>query len=207
MPESIQHKLDRVRPPRVQITYDVEIGGAIETRELPLVVGVLADLSGATAIDPPSPRDRKFVEIDRDNFDEVMAKIAPSVQVGQDKLTFKTLDDFTPRNVMAQVQSLKDLFDARSHLSDLISKIDGNDEGEAQLKQAAQQLGGYRPRAALGTGTAGNGNSNPALNAASTGNQPKSAATQPTQTDATDKTADKTVTPAPEVKKEGPDGK
>jgi type VI secretion system protein ImpB len=207
MPESIQHKLDRVRPPRVQITYDVEIGGAIETRELPLVVGVLADLSGATAIDPASPRDRKFVEIDRDNFDEVMAKIAPSVQVGQDKLTFKTLDDFTPRNIMAQVQSLKDLFDARSHLSDLISKIDGNDAGEAQLKQTAQQLGAYRPKAALGTGTPGNGNSNPARNAAGTENQPKSTATQTQQTDSTDKPADKTVTPAPDAKKEGPDGK
>ncbi len=202
MPESIQHKLDRVRPPRVQITYDVEIGGAIETRELPLVVGVLASLSGATAIDPASPRDRKFVEIDRDNFNEVMAKIAPSVQVGQNQLTFKTLDDFTPRSIMAQVQSLKDLFDARSRLSDLISKIDGNDAGEKQLQDAAKQLGGYQAKA-LGTGQSGNGSSNPALTAASGQNQPKPAPTQTQQTDA----VDKPITPAPDAKKEGPDGK
>src|SRR5580698_8131383 len=104
MAESTQHKLDRVRPPRVQITYDVEIGGAIQKKELPLVVGILADLAGATQ-QPLSIKDRKFVEIDRDNFNEVMQSLAPSLSFSVDNLmdkeasslpvalTFESIDD------------------------------------------------------------------------------------------------------------------
>ncbi|MBY0430454.1 MAG: type VI secretion system contractile sheath small subunit, partial [Rhodospirillales bacterium] len=77
MAESTQHKLMRVRPPRVRITYDVEIGNAIEKKELPYIIGVLADLSGNPAEPPPPLKDRKFVEIDRDNFNEVLASTEP----------------------------------------------------------------------------------------------------------------------------------
>jgi type VI secretion system protein ImpB len=147
MPESTQHKLDRVRPPRVQITYDVEIGGAIQKRELPLVIGVLADLSGMPDKPLPKLKDRKFVEIDRDNFSDVMAAIAPRLalrapnQLKKDgtsinvELRFKSLDDFSPVNVVNQVAPLKALFEARGRLSDLIAKLDGNDELDGLLQQ------------------------------------------------------------------------
>jgi type VI secretion system protein ImpB len=149
MPESdsIQHKLDRVRSPRVQITYDVETGGAIVKTELPLVVGVMADLSGLQA-DPETNKpylkplkDRSFVEIDRDNFDDVLAKAAPKVRLsakdpgvtasgGDDvfpvNLAFSKLDDFTPFAIVSQVAALKALFDSRNRLADLSAKLDGN---------------------------------------------------------------------------------
>ena len=78
MPESLQHKLDRVRPPRVQITYDVETGGAMQKKELPFVVGILADLSGKPAEALRPLKERKFVEIDRDNFNDVLASMRPA---------------------------------------------------------------------------------------------------------------------------------
>src|ERR1700743_1707753 len=81
MAESTQHKLDRIRSPRVQITYDVEIGGAIQKKELPLVVGVMADLSGKPDKPLPKLKERKFVSIDRDNFNEVMASFTPRIAV------------------------------------------------------------------------------------------------------------------------------
>ena len=159
MPESIQHKLDRVRPPRVQITYDVEIGGATVKKELPLVVGVLADLSGNPAEPLPRLRDRKFVEIDRDNFNDVLAANSPRLalrvnntldkqansQLGVE-LRFKELDDFTPLKVLQQVEPLRALFEARQKLSDLLAKLDGNDALDSMLQEvvsnteALQQL-------------------------------------------------------------------
>jgi type VI secretion system ImpB/VipA family protein len=138
MPESTQHKLDRVRPPRVQITYDVEIGGAIQKKELPLVVGILSDLSGATP-NPIAMKDRKFIEIDRDNFNEVLKSIGPttssSVANHLDKsknslpvsLKFESIDDFTPANLVQQVEGLRKLLDSRRRLNDLLAKLDGND--------------------------------------------------------------------------------
>jgi type VI secretion system protein ImpB len=136
MSESTQKKLGRVRPPRVHITYDVETGGAIEKKELPFVVGIMADLSGRR--DPERPlakvKDRKFVEIDRDNFNDVMGGIAPRVafqvpnvlQNDGSKLnvaaTFTEIDDFDP------VAVLNNLYDARQRLNDLLTKLDGNDE-------------------------------------------------------------------------------
>jgi type VI secretion system protein ImpB len=148
MPESLQHKLDRVRPPRVQITYDVEIGGAIVKKELPLVVGVLADLSGNPATPLPRLRDRKFVEIDRDNFNDVLAASSPRLAIqtpnSLDKnsksqlnveLRFKELDDFTPLRVLQQVQPLRALFEARQRLSDLLAKLDGNDALDGILQE------------------------------------------------------------------------
>jgi type VI secretion system protein ImpB len=140
MSESTQKKLDRVRPPRVQITYDVHTGGAIEKKELPLLVGILADLSGKPAEPLPKVKDRKFVEIDRDNFNDVLASAAPRLafQVPnrlQDDgskmnvlLNFREIDDFGPVNVIKQVPALARLLEARQRLSDLLAKLDGNDE-------------------------------------------------------------------------------
>jgi type VI secretion system protein ImpB len=149
MPESIQHKLDRVRPPRVQITYDVEIGGAILQKELPLVVGVLADLSGNPAEPLPRLRERKFVEIDRDNFNDVLAAAKPRLTLQAEntlakdgsklniELEFREIDDFSPLNVLAQVAPLRKLFEARQKLTDLIAKLDGNDALSSFLQQIA----------------------------------------------------------------------
>lgn len=157
--ESLQHKLDRVRAPRVQITYDVEIGDAIEMKEIPFAVGVLADLSGKPEDPLPRLKDRKFIEIDRDNFDKVLEGMKPRLayQV-ENKLTggdtkmavelrFKSLEDFHPERVAEQVQPLKKLVDARSKLSDLLNKLDGNDKLDAILQkvisdtEALQKLG------------------------------------------------------------------
>jgi type VI secretion system protein ImpB len=145
MPESIQHKLDRVRSPRVQITYDVETGGAIVKRELPLVVGVLAGLSGDT--DLPPLKDRKFVEIDRDNFDAVLEKAAPCLAKctidGRSRafvppLAFISLDSFSPFQIVQKVAVLKALFQSRSLLADLVAKLDGNEVLESKLKELAK---------------------------------------------------------------------
>ena len=140
MAESTQHKLDRVRPPRVQITYDVEIGGAIQMKELPFVGGIMADLSGVPEVPLAKIKDRKFVEIDRDNFNDVMAAFNPRLVFQVDnkltndgsklnvELKFKHMDDFNPVAVLKQVAPLKKLYDARQRLSDLLTKLDGNDE-------------------------------------------------------------------------------
>jgi type VI secretion system protein ImpB len=141
MNDSTQKKIGRIRPPRVQITYDVETGGAIEKKELPFLVGVLADLSGKRDPERPLPKlkDRKFVEVDRDNFNEVMTGIAPHLafQVPNAlqndgsslavSLTFAEIDDFEPVRVLKQVTGLKDLYAARQKLTDLLTKLDGND--------------------------------------------------------------------------------
>jgi type VI secretion system protein ImpB len=137
--ESLQQKLGRVRPPRVHIAYDVEVGDAIQLKELPFVVGVLADLSGKPDEALPPVRDRKFVEIDRDNFDAVMAGMKPRLAYRVDnklanddsklgvELRFNSMDDFHPENVVNKVEPLRKLADARKKLSDLLSKMDGND--------------------------------------------------------------------------------
>ncbi|MEZ4525328.1 MAG: type VI secretion system contractile sheath small subunit [Desulfobacterales bacterium] len=146
MSESTQHKLSRVRPPRVQITYDVEIGDAIQMKELPFVGGILADLSGKPEVPLPKIKDRKFVEIDRDNFNEIMGAIGPRLafqvenRLADDgsklniELKFKNMDDFDPVNVLKQVEPLRKLYEARQRLSDLLTKLDGNDELEGLLK-------------------------------------------------------------------------
>lgn len=139
MSESTQHKLDRIRSPRVQITYDVEIGNAIEMKELPFVVGVMADLSGMITDPLPIIKDRKFVEIDNDSFNEVMLSICPRLAFsvanklggGADhlgvELFFKNIDDFNPLNVVKQVAPLASLYESRTLLKDLLTKLDGND--------------------------------------------------------------------------------
>ncbi|WPB73959.1 type VI secretion system contractile sheath small subunit [Archangium violaceum] len=145
--ESIQHVLDRVRPPRVQITYDVEIGDAVEKKELPLVVGVLSDLAGQQK-ELPRLKERKFVEIDRDNFDKVMEAIGPQLRLSvPDKLRdndsrmavelrFKSIDSFHPRQLVEQIEPLRKLLEARQRLVDLLAKLDGNDALADLLRSA-----------------------------------------------------------------------
>jgi len=146
--ESIHKKLGRIRPPRVHITYDVETGGAIEKREIPFVVGVLADLSGMPDKPLPKYKDRKFIEIDRDNVDQVMAKQEPRIAFKIDnklkddnsqlgvELRFKKMADFEPENVVKQVEPLRELLDLRQKLSNLRSSLYGNDKLETLLQEA-----------------------------------------------------------------------
>lgn len=149
--ESLQHKLDRVRRPRVQITYDVETGGAMQKVELPFVVGVMADLSGMPKEALKPMKDRKFATIDRDNFNDILQKSAPRVAIKVDnklqedansklavELNFKNMDDFDPAKVAAQVPALKELLDMRHRLNQLMSKMEGNDKLEAMLADVLQ---------------------------------------------------------------------
>ena len=143
--ESLQHKIDRVRPPRVQITYDVEVGGAIELKELPFVVGVMGDFVGKPEEALPALKNRKFVEIDPDNFNQVLSGMAPRLAFNTEnklqddgskigvELKFNSIEDFEPDNVVKQVEPLRKLVEARQKLADLRSKMDGNDKLETIL--------------------------------------------------------------------------
>jgi len=144
---SQQHSLDRVRAPRVQITYDVEVGGAVEMKEIPFVVGVLADLSGKPDEPLPRMKDRKLIEIDRDNFDKVLKGMKPRLAFKVDnklandgsklgvELRFSKLDDFHPEQVAQQVEPLKKLVEARQKLNELLNRLDGNDRLEELLQE------------------------------------------------------------------------
>lgn len=153
MSESLQEKLGRVRKPRVHITYDVETGGAIEMKELPFIVGIMANLSGQPE-DPdsvPPLKERKFTEIDRDNFGDIMNKAQPRCVVNVPnrlagdgettsvELTFDSIDDFLPNRIVEQVPALKELLESRQRLSDLKSKLDGNDPLAKLLNSAVEQ--------------------------------------------------------------------
>lgn len=156
MPESVQHKLDRVRPPRVQITYDVEIGDAIQMKELPFVVGIMSDLSGKPVEPLPKLKDRKFVEIDRDNFQSVLASLGPRLAFQVDnkltsdggklnvELCFQHMDDFSPVAVLQQIPPLRRLFEARQRLVDLLTKLDGNDQLDALLQDIVSNTDGLQ---------------------------------------------------------------
>ena len=163
MAESIHKKLKRVRPPRVHITYDVETEGAVVQKDLPFVVGVLGDFSG----DPTEPlkplKDRKFVQIDRDNFNDVMARMTPGLNFKVEntlkgdgsemgvQLQFKSMDDFAPTNVAKQVEPLRKLLATRDKLRDLLTKVDRSEdlenileevlENTDQLKKLSEDLG------------------------------------------------------------------
>lgn len=149
MVESTQKKLSRIRPPRVQITYDVEIGDAIEKKELPLVVGILADLAGKPETPMPPVKARKFVAIDRDNFNEVLRSLAPRLAFPVDnklqddggrfnlELKFRSMDDLRPESLVQQVAPLRKLFEARQRLNDLLAKLDGNDDLDVLLQEIA----------------------------------------------------------------------
>jgi type VI secretion system protein ImpB len=145
--ESVHKKLERVRPPRVHVTYDVEVGDAIEVKELPFVMGVLADLSGKPTEPLPRLKDRRFVEVTPDNFDDVLEttrphlsfsvenKLSDDAQAGQLKadLNFKSLDDFGPEQVARQVNPLRELLDLRTKLSDLRGSLQGNEKLDTLL--------------------------------------------------------------------------
>lgn len=145
--DSVQQRLGRVRAPRVQLTYDVEVGDAIEQKEIPFVVGVMGDFTGPQDPDKPQARlkDRKFVNVDMDNFDEVLAGMAPRASYRvKNKLSdeggefavnleFKKMDDFRPESVVEQVEPLRKLLEARTKLSDLRNKLAGNEKLEDLL--------------------------------------------------------------------------
>ena len=146
MSDSIQHKLDRVRPPRVHITYDVEIGDAVEQKEIPFVVGVLGDLTGKPEQPPVPLKERKCIEIDRDNFNSVLEGMKPRLafqvenrledddtKIGVE-LNFKSLDDFHPERIAQQVEPIRKLVEARKKLYNLLGKLDGNDKLETLLQ-------------------------------------------------------------------------
>jgi type VI secretion system protein ImpB len=169
--ESLQHKLDRVRRPRVHLTYDVEIGGAIQQKEIPFVLGVLSDLSGKPDAPLPRLKDRKFVEIDRDNFNKVLSGVKPRLAYQVDnalqddgskinvELRFGHIQDFEPEQVVRQVEPLRKLLEARDRLSNLLSKMDGNDSLEQLLQDvvnntdALKQLSQETGRGASESGT------------------------------------------------------
>ena len=145
---SIQHKLDRVRKPRVHITYDVETNGSPLKKELPFVMGVVGDFSGNPTSSPKPLTQRKFVSIDRDNFNEVMKSIKPELNIrvrdmlqGNDKemaikLGFASIDDFDPDKIIDQVPALKALQDTRNKLRDLLTTMDQSDPDlESQLEK------------------------------------------------------------------------
>jgi len=148
--DSTQHKLDRVRSPRVHITYDVETGGAIELKELPFVVGVLGDFTGQPTEPLPKLKERKFVEVNPDNFDSVLEGMKPHLAFSVENklsdepdapnlkvdLNFKSMDDFEPENVARQIKPLKELLDLRTRLSDLRGTLQGNDKLEELLLDA-----------------------------------------------------------------------
>ena len=147
---SIHDKLDRVRRPRVHIKYEIETEGAQAEKELPFVVGVLGDFSGHPT-EPLRPlRERKFVQIDRDNFDEVLARMAPALKLrvantlkgdGSEmpvELSFRSMDDFEPGAVVSQVPALKRLLEKRNELRDLLSKADRSEALETLLERILQ---------------------------------------------------------------------
>jgi len=164
--ESTQKKLERVRPPRVQISYDVETGGAIEMKELPFVMGILGDFTGMPVEPLAKLKDRQFVEVTPDNFDEVLASMKPHLQFSVENklsedadagklgidLNFRSLYDFSPEAVARQVKPLKELLDLRTKLADLRGTLQGNDKleeilqstlgDEAKMAKLKEELGG-----------------------------------------------------------------
>jgi len=148
MSESVNAKLNRVRPPRVHISYDVETGGAVERKELPFVMGVMADFTGHPTEPLPKLKDRKFVEVNPDNFDDVLKSMKPHLSITVENmlsedpeagklaadLKFQSLDDFSPDRVAQQVGPLRELLDLRRQLADLRGSLQGNDKLEEVLQ-------------------------------------------------------------------------
>ncbi|MGE0756108.1 MAG: type VI secretion system contractile sheath small subunit [Pirellulaceae bacterium] len=150
MSESIHEKLKRVRKPRVHITYDVETEGAVVQKELPFVMGVVGDFSG-NPTEPLKPlKDRKFIQIDRDNFNDVMKRMTPGLNIRVEntlksdgselalQLKFNSLEDFEPANVVKQVEPLRRLLETRDKLRDLASKVDRSEDLEKVLENVLQ---------------------------------------------------------------------
>ena len=147
MAESIHEKLKRVRKPRVHITYEVETEGAEILRELPFVLGIMGDFSGDPTQQLRPLNERKFIQIDRDTFNEVMARMTPGLNLRVDNkladdgsqmavsLKFDSIDDFEPARVAEQVPALKALLETRNKLRDLMSKVDRSEQLESLLEQ------------------------------------------------------------------------
>lgn len=147
MADSIHDKLKRVRKPRVHITYDVETNGAVQEKELPFVMGVMGDYSGDNSDNKKALKDRKFSQIDRDNFNEVMSNISPQVDMKVENtleddgsemsvnLNFKNMEDFEPQNIVENVDPLKKLMETRNKLRDLLTKADRSEDLENLLEE------------------------------------------------------------------------
>ena len=148
MSDSIHDKIKRVRKPRVHITYEVETNGAVQEKELPFVMGVMGDYSGDNADNKKALKDRKFSQVDRDNFSEVMNNVAPQLNMKVENtlegdgsefsvnLDFKNMEDFEPQNIVEKVDPLKKLMETRNKLRDLLTKADRSDELEKILEEA-----------------------------------------------------------------------
>jgi type VI secretion system protein ImpB len=164
--DGVQKKLERVRPPRVNITYEVETGDAIEMKELPFVMGVMGDLTGQPTEPLAKLKERSFVELTPDNFDEVLASMNPHLafsvknrlsedpEAGQIKvdLHFQSLDDFSPEQVARQVGPLRELLELRTRLSDLRGRLDGNDKLDEILQATIKDADKMKQlKAELGT--------------------------------------------------------
>lgn len=167
--ESVHKKKERIRPPRVHIAYEVELNGARVMKELPFVVGVISDLSGQPKEPLARMKERKFTEVDRDNFDEVLKSMRPRLAMKVEnrlqndgselsvELNFQKLSDFRPENVAKQVKPLADLLEVREQLKDLLGRTEGNDRLEELLKAIIEKpelrdklkgsLGGEAPAA------------------------------------------------------------
>jgi len=146
MSDSIHDKLKRVRKPRVHITYDVETNGAVAEKEIPFVMGVMGDYSGDNSENKKALKDRKFSQIDRDNFNEVMSNVSPELRMKVEntlqedgsemsvELSFKNMEDFEPHKIVEKVEPLKKLLDTRNKLRDLLTKADRSEDLEAILE-------------------------------------------------------------------------
>lgn len=147
MADSVHDKLKRVRKPRVHITYDVETEGAQVVKELPFVVGVMGDFSGDSDVAKKSLKERKFIDLKKDKFDQVMARIEPGVKMKVENtlekngkefavdLKFRSMDDFEPEAVVEQVEPLRKLMETRNRLRDLMAKADNSEQLESLLEQ------------------------------------------------------------------------
>jgi type VI secretion system protein ImpB len=147
---SIHDKLERVRKPRVHISYQVETEGAVVEKELPFVMGVLGDFSG-NPTEPLKPlKDRKFIQIDRDNFNDVMARMKPGLNLKVEntlkgdgsemavQLKMNSIEDFEPGRVVKQVEPLNKLLETREKLRDLLTKVDRSEDLEGILERVLQ---------------------------------------------------------------------
>jgi type VI secretion system protein ImpB len=172
MAESVNRKLERVRAPRVHIKYDVETGGAIEMKELPFVMGVLGDFTGQPAEPLAKLKERKFVEVTPDNFDDVLKSMKPHLQFKVDNvlsdepdagkigvdLKFESLDDFSPDRVAQQVEPLRKLLELRQNLADLRGSLQGNDKLDEILQATLSDEDKMKKlQAEIGTEGASNG--------------------------------------------------
>jgi type VI secretion system protein ImpB len=172
MPDSTQKKLERVRPPRIQISYEVETGGAIEMKELPFLMGVLGDFTGQPTEPLPRLKDRKFVEVTPDNFDEVLASMKPHLQFSVENklseeadapklgvdLNFRSLDDFSPDAVAKQVPALNKLLELRTELANLRANLQTNEKLDEVLQATlgdADKMNKLRSELGLEGGTNG----------------------------------------------------